>query len=67
MSILEVVDVIKEKIKNNGIKQTFLAQKLDMPRQQFSQKLQKKTFKVDEVFKLADILNIDLNQFKAEA
>lgn len=64
VSILEVVDVIKEKIKNNGIKQTFLAQKLDMPRQQFSQKLQKKTFKVDEVFKLADILNIDLNQFK---
>lgn len=61
---MNIADVIKEKIKNNGIKQTFLAQKLEMPRQQFSQKLQKNTFKVDEVFKLADILNIDLNQFK---
>lgn len=61
---MNIADVIKEKIKNNGIKQTFLAQKLEMSRQQFSQKLQKNTFKVDEVFKLADILNIDLNQFK---
>lgn len=61
---MNIADVIKEKIKNNGIKQTFLAQKLEMPRQQFNQKLQKNTFKTDEIFKLADILNIDLNKFK---
>ena len=63
---MNIADVIKEKIKNNGIKQTFLAQKLEMTRQQFNQKLQKNTFKTDEIFKLADILNIDLNKFKEE-
>ena len=61
---MNISEVIKQKIKDNGIKQTFLAQKLAMPRQQFSKKLQNNTLKTDEVFKLANILNIDLNKFK---
>ena len=61
---MNISEVIKQKIKDNGIKQTFLAKKLTMSRQQFSQKLQNNTFKIDEVFRLANILDINLNKFK---
>ena len=68
MIILNIVDKIKSIIVNQGIKQTFLANKIGLSKDSFSKSLSgKRTFKTDEVFKLADILNIDLNQFKAEA
>lgn len=62
---MNIADVIKEKIKNNGIKQTFIAEKIGLNNVSFTDRLNGKVkFKTDEVFKLAKILNIDLNQFK---
>ena len=64
---MNIADVIKEKIKNNGIKQTFIAEKIGLNNVSFTDRLNGKVkFKTDEVFKLAKILNIDLNKFKEE-
>ena len=50
---------------NQGIKQTFLAHQIGISKDLFSKSLSgKRNFKTDEVFKLAKILNINLNQFK---
>ena len=62
---MNIADVIKEKIKNNGIKQTFIAEKIGLNNVSLTDRLNGKVkFKTDEVFKLAKILNIDLNKFK---
>ena len=62
---MNIVEKIKSIIINQGIKQTFLANKIGLSKDLFSKSLSgKRNFKTDEVFNLADILNIDLNKFK---
>lgn len=62
---MDFVEVVKDKIKNNGFKQNFIAEKIGLNYTSFSDRLTKKVkFKTDEVFRLANILNIDLNKFK---
>ena len=62
---MNFVEVVKEKIKKNGLKNNFIAEKMGLNSVSFSDRLTGKVnFKTDEVFKLAKILNINLNQFK---
>ncbi|MBR0518907.1 helix-turn-helix transcriptional regulator [bacterium] len=62
---MDFVEVVKNKIKKNGLKQIFLADKIGLAIDSFSKSLKgQRKFKTDEIFKLANILNIDLNQFK---
>ena len=62
---MDFVEVVKNKIKKNGLKQIFLAYKIGLAIDSFSKSLKgQRKFKTDEIFKLANILNIDLNQFK---
>lgn len=62
---MDFVQVVKNKIKQNGFKQNFIADKIGLNTVSFTDRLTGKVkFKTDEVFKLAKILNINLNQFK---
>lgn len=62
---MNIVEKIKSVIINQGIKQTFLAHQIGISKDLFSKSLSgKRNFKTDEVFKLAKILNINLNKFK---
>jgi ribosome-binding protein aMBF1 (putative translation factor) len=62
---MNFVEVVKDKIKNNGLKQKFLADKIGLAVDSLSKSLKgQRKFKTDEVFKLADILGINLNKFK---
>ena len=62
---MNFIEVVKEKIKKNGLKKHFIAEKMGLNTVSFSDRLTGKVnFKTDEVFKLAKILNINLNKFK---
>lgn len=62
---MDFVQVVKTKIKQNGFKQNFIADKIGLNTVSLTDRLTGKVkFKTDEVFKLAKILNINLNQFK---
>ena len=61
---MNLTETIKKKIENKGLKLGYIAKQLNLSRASFWYKMQNNTFKTDEVFKLANILNIDLNQFK---
>ena len=62
---MNFVQVVKNKIKQNGFKQNFIAEKIGLNNVNLTDRLTGKVkFKTDEVFKLAKILNIDLNKFK---
>lgn len=62
---MDFVQVVKTKIKQNGFKQNFIVDKIGLNTVSLTDRLTGKVkFKTDEVFKLAKILNINLNQFK---
>lgn len=62
---MNFIEVVKDKIKKKGLKNNYIAQKMGINNVSFSDRLTGKVnFKTDEVFKLAKILNINLNQFK---
>jgi transcriptional regulator with XRE-family HTH domain len=62
--ILNITEEIKNSLKNKGLKQSYIAEQLNISNQSFWYKLQNNTFKIDELFKLAKILGINLNKFK---
>lgn len=64
MIILNITEEIKNSLKNKGLKQSYIAEQLNISNQSFWYKLQNNTFKIDELFKLAKILGINLNKFK---
>lgn len=62
---MNFIEVVKDKIKKKGLKNNYIAQKMGINNVSFSDRLTGKVnFKTDEVFKLAKILNINLNKFK---
>jgi len=62
---MNFIEVVKDKIKKKGLKNNYIAKKMGINNVSFSDRLTGKVnFKTDEVFKLAKILNINLNQFK---
>lgn len=61
---MNFAEIIKEKIKSKGLKQSFLAEKLNISNQSLYYKLSNNIFYPDEIFKIAKILGINLNQFK---
>ena len=61
---MNITEEIKNSLKNKGLKQSYIAEQLNISNQSFWYKLQNNTFKIDELFKLAKILGINLNKFK---
>ena len=61
---MNILEEIKNNLKNKGLKQSYIAEQLNISNQSFWYKLQNNTFKIDELFKLAKILGINLNKFK---
>lgn len=61
---MNLTETIKEKIESKGFRQSFIAKQLNLTRATFWYKMQNNTFKMDEIFKLAKILDINLNKFK---
>ena len=61
---MNILEEIKNNLKNKGLKQGYIAEQLNISKQSFWYKLQNNTFKTDELFKLAKILGINLNKFK---
>ena len=61
---MNISEEIKNKIQEKGLKLNFVAEQLNIPAQNLSYKLLKNSLKANEVFKLAKILNINLNKFK---
>lgn len=59
-----ILEEIKNNIKNQGLKKQYIAKQLNISNQSFLYKLNNNTFKTDELFKISAILNIDLNKFK---
>lgn len=61
---MNILEEIKNNMKNKGLKKQYIAEVLNISKQSFWYKLQNNTFKTDELFKLAKILGINLNKFK---
>ena len=61
---MNILEEIKNNMKNKGLKKQYIAEVLNISKQALWYKLQNNTFKTDELFKLAKILNINLNKFK---
>ena len=61
---MNILQEIKNNMKNKGLKKQYIAEVLNISKQALWYKLQNNTFKTDELFKLAKILNINLNKFK---
>ncbi|MBR0519381.1 helix-turn-helix transcriptional regulator [bacterium] len=61
---MNLSEVIKENLKNKGLKQSFLSKQLNISDQLLSHKLSNNTLRTDELFKIAKILGINLNKFK---
>lgn len=61
---LTVCEEIKNKIQEKGLKLNFVAEQVKIPIKNLSYKLLKNSLKLDELFKLAKFLNINLNKFK---
>lgn len=52
--------LLREKIKKSGLKMEFIAEKLGLSRAAFSMKVNNESaFKVPEMYKLCDLLDID--------
>ena len=61
---MNLSEVIKENLKNKGLKQSFLSKQHNISDQLLSHKLSNNTLRTDELFKIAKILGINLNKFK---
>lgn len=61
---MNILEEIKNNLKNKGLKQGYIAEQLNISKQSLWYKLNYNTFKTDELFKLAKILGINLNKFK---
>ena len=61
---MNLSEVIKENLKNKGLKQSFLSKQLNISDQLLSHKLSNNTLRTDQLFKIAKILGINLNKFK---
>lgn len=61
---MNILEEIKNNMKNKGLKKQYIAEVLNISKQALWYKLQNNTFNPNELFKLAKILNINLNKFK---
>ena len=58
---IELVEAVKNEIKNSGIKKTFIAEKLGISRQAFSNLLAKQNFSIDDANKILSIIGKSVN------
>ncbi|MBS4462905.1 helix-turn-helix transcriptional regulator [Aerococcaceae bacterium zg-B36] len=58
------MEKIRQILKAKGKTQTWLAEKLEVSRQRLTLLLKQEDMKLSTAFKLADVLNIDVNIFR---
>lgn len=56
----QIKELINTIIKDNGIKKTFIAQQLDITKGSFQNLLNKKNITLDDLKKICDILEYDI-------